>query len=103
MIDWIEITGSVLGGISLGLFYFGGLWWTVARLQNVDRPVMFYMASLFVRSSITLMTLLCIFQFGVLSMLSALAGLFAVRVVLVRRSGPMVPSDIKPNLPSRTG
>ena len=103
MIDWIEIAVSALGGVCLGLFYFGGLWWTVARVQNADRPVMFYMASLLLRSSVALVSLFLILQIGVVSVLAALAGMIGVRIVLVRRLGLAGHANIKPDLESRAG
>jgi len=103
MIDWIEIAVSALGGFCLGLFYFGGLWWTVARVQTADRPMMFYLASLILRSSIALVSLFFILQIGVVSVLAALAGMIGARIVLIRRMGLAGRANIKPDLKSRAG
>ena len=103
MIDWIEIAASVLVGVCLGLVYFGGLWWTITRAQNANRPVMFYLASLLVRTTIALVSLAFILQIGVLSVIAALAGMIAVRMVLVRRIGLAGHASVKSNLETRAG
>ena len=103
MIDWIEIAASALGGVCLGLFYFGGLWWTVSRVQNADRPVIVYMASLMVRGIVALVSLYLILQTGVVPVIAALIGMIAVRLVLVRRLGLAGHVNLKPNLKSGAG
>lgn len=36
---------AVPAGVALGLFYFGGLWWTVRALQRSARPGLLLVAS----------------------------------------------------------
>ena len=87
MNDWIGIGLSLLGGAALGLLYFGGLWWTVLRLRDANRPLALYLASLGIRIAICLLSLSAMLQVGVVYMLAALVGFFVARLALVRGLG----------------
>jgi F1F0 ATPase subunit 2 len=41
-------------GIVLGIFFFGGLWWTTRRALHSKHPALWFIGSLFVRVSITM-------------------------------------------------
>ena len=56
MNGWIELPLSLLGGILLGVFYFGGLWWTVTRLSRTEKPAIVYLSSLIVRTAILVLS-----------------------------------------------
>lgn len=103
MVDWVEIGLSTFSGTALGLLYFGGLWWTVARIQTSDSPVAIYLTSLLLRNAIALSGLFLILQVGVIPMLAALIGFIGARVVLVRRLGFRNRRNINSILESRTG
>lgn len=45
---------ALSAGLGLGLIYFGGLWLTVSRLQEVRRPGLWMAGSFIVRLAITL-------------------------------------------------
>jgi F1F0 ATPase subunit 2 len=52
-----EITNlsfALLGGLSLGAMFFGGLWWTVRRSMSAMHPAIWLFASLLLRMSATL-------------------------------------------------
>jgi F1F0 ATPase subunit 2 len=38
-----------LAGILLGIIYFGGLWLTIQRMSQTDRPILLLMSSFIVR------------------------------------------------------
>jgi F1F0 ATPase subunit 2 len=103
MINWVEFLGSVVGGIGLGLFYFGGLWWTVNRIQTAGSPVAIYLTSLVLRGSVVLICLFLILQAGVLPMLAAMVGFVMVRLVLVRRLGFAQRKNTHPNFETKAG
>lgn len=42
-----------LGGGLLGLFFFGGLWWTVHHATRSPHPARWFLASLLLRTSVT--------------------------------------------------
>ena len=52
-----ELLTWILAGIAgavLGLFFFGGLWWTISRGMASPRPALWFFASLLLRMSVTL-------------------------------------------------
>ena len=59
MSDGLSYVLSVIAGLALGTFYFGGLWWTVERIARVRNPGLLYMGSLLVR----LMVVVGVFYF----------------------------------------
>jgi len=82
------------GGAGLGFFYFGGLWWTVRRLASTQNVALLFLASFTLRTVLTLAGFYFI-AFRPLSdgswllMLTALAGFILIRLLLVRRWGPI--------------
>lgn len=68
-------------GILIGLFYFGGLRWTVNRLPRVRKPIIWVTGSFLVRGALTLLgfyfasrgewkrILVCLFGFVVVRMI----------------------------------
>lgn len=54
MIETINLMSGCLGGLALGGFFFGGLWWTVQRALSSPQPAVWFVGSLLLRMSITL-------------------------------------------------
>lgn len=42
-------------GILLGILFFGGLWYTVKKAINFKRPALWFLASFFTRTGVTLL------------------------------------------------
>jgi F1F0 ATPase subunit 2 len=72
-------------GVGAGLFYFGGLWWTVRRLPRLRQPAFLTFGSFLLRTGVSLVA----FYFASGShwqrILASLLGFIIVRVFLVRR------------------
>ena len=45
---------ALLGGVLLGVVFFGGLWWTVIRGVSSPRPALWFFGSMLLRTSVTL-------------------------------------------------
>ena len=45
---------ALAGGLLLGAFFFGGLWWTVIRGVSSKRPALWFFGSVLLRMSLTL-------------------------------------------------
>jgi len=83
---------AVTVGVALGLLYFGGLWFTVSRIHDVSHPAYLLAGSFLVRAVVVLSGFAGItYAFG--SRLEVvglcLLGFMLVRLVLVRRWGPV--------------
>jgi len=81
----VTIGGAVAAvalGLGLGAAYFGGLWWTLARLPRWRRPGWVLAASFAVRGPLLLVVLALLARRGVVPLLLALAGFLVARVLL---------------------
>lgn len=86
MAQTILILGvSLLAGMVLGLFFFGGLWWTLKRLTVVKNPGLLMSVSLLLRSVLTMLGLYLVFDGQLNRLLAALLGMLLVRLWLRRR------------------
>jgi F1F0 ATPase subunit 2 len=54
MTEWLLDGWVALAGAALGVFFFGGLWWSVQRGLRSPRPALWFAASLLLRISVTL-------------------------------------------------
>jgi len=86
-----ELPGYVLAlvaGAALGVFYFGGLWWTTQRLVIASNPALLAFASFVVRTVVTLAGFYLVAGGHWVRLVVCLAGFLLARTVLVRRWGP---------------
>lgn len=70
-------------GVILGVVFFGGLQWTIARLAKVKYPTVFFMASLLIRMFILLCGFYLLKDGSYFNLPLALLGVFLVRIVMV--------------------
>ena len=75
-------------GAALGYFYFGGLWWTVRRLQTAKLPGLLFFLSFFVRTVITVTVLFAGTGGRWPLILTSVGAFLLVRLQLTRRWGP---------------
>lgn len=87
---------SAVAGMGVGLFYYGGLWWTVRRLPHQGRPGVLFAVSFLVRSLLTVGAIYVITQGRLDTLAACMVGFVLMRVWLVRRWGP------RPGPPDRT-
>ena len=52
--EWSGALLAALGGVALGGFFFGGLWWTLQRTLRSAHVVSWQLASLLVRNAVAL-------------------------------------------------
>lgn len=78
---------TMISGIVLGVFYFGGLWLTLQHLSSSRQPAFLVLGSLLVRSAV------CLFCFYLVAgnswegLVSSLAGFTLARLVMTDRLG----------------
>jgi F1F0 ATPase subunit 2 len=76
---------SALWGMSLGIFYFGGLWLTVRLVPQVANPKQLLFISFILRISVVLAGLWLVLRLHSLHFLATLAAFFLVRFIMLSR------------------
>ncbi|HOP36235.1 MAG TPA: ATP synthase subunit I [Syntrophales bacterium] len=71
-------------GAGLGFFFFGGLWWTVRRLDGTGRPALVMTASFLVRTAVVLGVLFFAAGGDWRRLAAFLLGFLGVRFLTVR-------------------
>ena len=54
MNEFLFLAPALAAGVLLGVFFFGGLWWTVIRGVSSQQPALWFFASMLLRMSVTL-------------------------------------------------
>lgn len=79
-----QLVLGVLGGLLMGLLFFGGLWLTVHRLPSSRSPMRLMLASFVFRTVGIALGLYGLARFGGwIAVLSGLAGMLLMRMLLV--------------------
>jgi F1F0 ATPase subunit 2 len=85
--ELLWLVAALLVGGALGVFYFGGLWWTVRRIAQARRAGLLLLASFAARAVITLLGFYLVAGGRWERLLATVTGFILVRIVLVRRLG----------------
>jgi len=81
---------AVIVGVALGLFFFGGLWWSVRCGAASPQPALWFGASLLLRTAVVLP---CFYWVGAAQwprLLACLIGFYAARLAVLRATRPAV-------------
>ncbi len=73
-------------GMGLGAMFFGGLWWTLRRGLSSQRPALWFVGSLLVRTSMALSGFYLVSGGHWERLLSCLVGFVAARTVVMWRT-----------------
>ena len=84
----IDLAVSLIVGLSIGAFYFFGLWWTVCRLPAVRTPALWTFASFVLRMAVCITVFYLTMQGRWENLLMCLAGFTLARLWLVHRLKP---------------
>jgi len=85
MSDILALALSLFAGALLGVFFFGGLWWTVQKGVTSQRPALWFLGSLLLRTSLILAGFYFVSQGHWSRIVVCLLGFVIARVVIVRR------------------
>lgn len=78
----------LLVGFVLGLFFFGGLWWTVQRLPTSQYPGPLALGSMMLRLGTTVIIFYLVMDGQWERLLACTVGFLVARTLLVRRVQP---------------
>ena len=85
MNDFLFLALSLAAGLMLGVFFFGGLWWTVQKGVASERPALLFLGSLLLRIGTVLAGFYFVSQDHWSRFLACLAGFVIARVIVVKR------------------
>lgn len=77
------VTVGFIVGAVIGTLYFGGLWWSVKRIKNVERKKMFLFLSWLVRSVFLCGGLFILARYDAQMLISGAVGLLVARFLIV--------------------
>lgn len=82
-----ELLAALLLGAGIGLFHFGGLWYTIRRLSIARNPEYQFFLSFFLRTAISIGLFYLVSEGRWEKILAALTGFMIIRYVMVRKIG----------------
>jgi len=82
-----DIALGLTVGAVLGLFFFGGLLWTVRRLPGSRRPTLLAFSSFLVRGLVVAGGVVLVSEGSLVRILAALVGIIVVRTAFVQIVG----------------
>jgi len=85
MSDILALALTLFGGALLGTFFFGGLWWTVQKGVVSERPALWFLGSLLLRTGLLLTGFFFVAQGHWSRLVACLVGFLIARIVVVRR------------------
>jgi len=72
-----------IGGILLGIIFFGGLYWSVNQLTKVQYPAALMIVSALVRMGIILFGVYLLADNNIKNVLAILIGIILVKVIMI--------------------
>lgn len=85
---WVYLVLALLAGILFGIFYFGGLWWTVQKITGSEKAYLISVASFVVRTAVVLVGFYLLLMSGSLYLFAALAGFLIARTIITYKLKP---------------
>ena len=80
---WI-IIGVIFTGFLLGLFFYGGLWWTTKKGVHSKSPALWFLGSLIIRLGIAITAFYFISSDHWERILLCLLGFIVARIIIMR-------------------
>jgi F1F0 ATPase subunit 2 len=86
MHEVIYLLPVLVGGVALGILFFGGLWWTVQKGVNSEQPVLWFFTSFLLRTTLVMAGLYYISGGHWPRLLVCLLGCMIGRLIVMRLS-----------------
>ncbi len=84
MNDFLALALALFAGALLSVFFFGSLWWTVQKGVVSQRPELWFLGSLLLRTSLILAGFYFVSQGHWSRLVACLLGFVIARVIVVR-------------------
>src|ERR1035438_3156065 len=84
MSDVLALALALLAGALLGALFFGGLWWTVQKGVTSERPALWFLGSLLLRTGMILAGFYYVSQGHWSRLVACLLGFLIARVILMK-------------------
>ena len=84
MSEIVTLLLALLNGAFLGVFFFGGLWWTIRLGVRSATPALWFMGSLLLRTGVTVGGIFLISHKDWRQLIGCLLGFLLARVCVVR-------------------
>ena len=94
MHEVVKLMPAFLGGLGLGMVFFGGLWLTVQKGLRSQRPALWFCTSFLLRTSITLIGIYVLAGDNWQRLLVCLLGCLVARLVVTRLSRTGKPGSL---------
>ncbi len=85
MNEYLVLIPVFLAGALLGVFFFGGLWWTVQQGLTSAWPAVWFLGSLLIRTAATLAGFYVVSQGHWLKLVVCMVGFVIARFVIMAR------------------
>ena len=85
MSDVLALALALLAGAWLGAFFIGGLWWAVQKGVTSERPALWFLVSLLLRTSMILAGFYFVSQGHWSRLVACLLGFLIARVIVMKR------------------
>ena len=85
MSDLPHLALAFVAGAVLGMFFFGGLWWTVRKAVTSEQPAIWFLGSLLLRTCLILTGFYLVAQGHWSRLVACLLGFLIARFIVVRR------------------
>ena len=87
--ETLTLVLALVTGVLLGAIFFGGLWWTVRKGVSSERPALWFLGSLLLRTSITLTGFYFVSRGDWRRLLMCLLGFLIARPIVTRLTRPV--------------
>jgi F1F0 ATPase subunit 2 len=77
---------SLIAGLALGLFFFGGLWWTVRKAINSSNPALWFFSSVMLRTAVVIFGFYLVMAGDWRRLCIALVGFIIARMIVTHFS-----------------
>ena len=101
MSEILALALALFTGALLGAIFFGGLWWTVQRGVTSERPALWFLGSLLLRTCLILAGFYLVSQGHWSRLVVCLLGFLIARLIVVRRL-TRAPAEEQPQMEKET-